>query len=162
MGSTKEYINASYDRYDRWEDLPEDYLLLLEKAKEVSVTAYARYSDFQVGSALKLDNGQIVSGTNQENAAYPSGLCAERVALFAAHSTYPDSKVQSIAVFARHQGEALESLVAPCGSCRQVMAEYESLAKEPLTIILADGDGAVVIEGTQTLLPFGFQFPENN
>ncbi len=162
MGATKKHIQASYDCFDRWEDMPDTYQMLLKKARDVSITAYARYSDFQVGAALLLDNNEVITGTNQENAAYPSGLCAERVALFAAHSMYPDSRVQVLAVFARNKGEALDSLVAPCGACRQVMAEYESLSSESLKIILADGNGAVVIDGTETILPFGFQFPENN
>jgi cytidine deaminase len=130
---------------------------LLEQATLASETAYSPYSGFQVGAAVRLDNGMVISGNNQENAAYPSGLCAERVALFFAQAQFPGIPVEAIAIFARSEEFALEKPVTPCGSCRQVMAEYENRHGRKMRVIMGNGDGkAQIIEGIENLLPLMF------
>src|ERR1700740_1109022 len=115
-------ISVSYDVYQSINDLEEKDQFLLEKAKEAMENAYAPYSKFKVGAAVELDNGIIITGNNQENAAYPSGLCAERTAAFYASSQYPHQKVNAIAVTTK--SDSIEP-VTPCGSCRQALSEYE-------------------------------------
>ena len=123
---------------------------LLKHAKDTTVNAYAPYSKFKVGSAVLLVNGKIISGNNQENAAYPSGLCAERVALFYTGSQFPKAKIKSIAITS-----------LPCGACRQAMAEYESKQKSKIRIIMAGEKGKIFIaEGIGNLLPLVFSSKE--
>jgi cytidine deaminase len=130
---------------------------LLEQAILASETAYSPYSTFQVGAAVLLSGGMVIRGNNQENAAYPSGLCAERVALFFAQSQYPDIPIDSIAIFAKSKEFKLDKPVTPCGSCRQVMAEYENRHGRKLRVIMANGDGLVqIVEGMENLLPLMF------
>ena len=130
---------------------------LLEQAILASETAYSPYSTFQVGAAVLLSGGMVIKGNNQENAAYPSGLCAERVALFFAQSQYPDIPIDSIAIFAKSKEFKLDKPVTPCGSCRQVMAEYENRHGRKLRVIMANGDGLVqIVEGMENLLPLMF------
>ena len=120
--------------------------------------AYAPYSDFQVGAAVLLADGQIYEGNNQENAAYPSGLCAERVALFYVSATHPDIPIAAVAVTVNHdRAPDFDDLVSPCGGCRQVIAEYEHKFKQPIKIYLLGRDERVsVIPSMQVLLPFFF------
>ncbi|MGZ4091056.1 MAG: cytidine deaminase, partial [Bacteroidia bacterium] len=118
-------INTEFIVYDSIEDLDNSDKELLERAKEATLSAYAPYSNFYVGAAVLLENGSIVTGTNQENAAYPSGLCAERVAVFSASSLYPNTKIKAIAVSARTKNKKLIMPLSPCGACRQSMCEYE-------------------------------------
>lgn len=139
------------------QELNADDQQLLQKAHEATVKAYAPYSRFRVGAALRLSNGHIIQGNNQENAAYPSGLCAERVALFYANALYPDAAVEAIAVTIRSERSIVEEPITPCGSCRQVMAEYEKKSGIPMRVIMQGERGQVMIaESMKVLLPFSF------
>lgn len=130
---------------------------LVDRAIEATLGAYAPYSHFKVGAALLLDNGEIVIGNNQENAAYPSGLCAERVAIFYAGANYPASKVKAIAVTARSDNFIIGDTLSPCGACRQTIAEYEVKQREPIRIIMAAESGRVLIaDSIDALLPLKF------
>lgn len=135
-----------------WE---EKYQRLHQEAVAATAKAYAPYSRFQVGAAVLLGNGEVVSGANQENAAYPSGLCAERVALFYAGAKYPDVPVQAIAIAAVSQGKIVEG-VSPCGGCRQVMLETETRAGAPVKIFLCGSEKMRLIDSAASLLPIGF------
>ncbi|MCE1201251.1 MAG: cytidine deaminase [Bacteroidia bacterium] len=130
---------------------------LLEEAKGAALKAYAPYSNFRVGAAIMLEDGTIVTGNNQENAAYPSGLCAERVALFYASAVHPGMKVKALAVTAINSDGIIEQPVTPCGACRQVMAEYEKNSGIPMRIIMQGQTGPVmVVDSVSSLLPFTF------
>jgi cytidine deaminase len=139
---------------------------LFKEALKAMESAYAPYSHFSVGAAVELENGVIVRGSNQENIAYPSGLCAERVAIFAASSSYPGVKMRAIAVVARFEGTDRTVLdtkkedsdsVTPCGACRQVMMEYERLLGQPIRIITGGADGSIIVlDSAETLLPLVF------
>lgn len=138
-------------------ELPVDDQALLLKAKEAAVQAYAPYSKFKVGAAVLLSNGLVITGNNQENAAYPSGLCAERVALYFANAAYPDQTVEAIAITAIGSISVIKEPISPCGACRQVMAEYENKSKKPMRVILQGQEGAVlVLPAMKHLLPFSF------
>ena len=126
-------------------------------ACEATQRSYAPYSHFSVGAAARLSNGIIVSGTNQENAAYPSGLCAERTTLFYANSQYPDQAVTVLAIAARNErGEFLENPIPPCGACRQVMLETEKRFKQPMRILLFGKKGIYELKNVGALLPLSF------
>lgn len=130
---------------------------LVEQAIEATRRSYAPYSHFRVGAAVRLENGEIVIGCNQENAAYPSGLCAERTALFAAGALYPDVPVRVLAVAARGtDGEMTEEPTGPCGSCRQVIIESETRAKHPIRILLYGRRCVYIIDGIRQLMPLTF------
>lgn len=148
-------INTKVTAYE-YEELPSEYRELVDIAKEMTHNAYNPYSKFGVGAALKMGNGEVVRGCNQENAAYPSGLCAERSAMFWASANYPDVPMQAIAVAAYTEGHYTEHPVSPCGSCRQVMVEYEDKFKQPLKVILYGTKATYVIEKASSLLPFSF------
>jgi cytidine deaminase len=130
---------------------------LVKMAKEAAKGAYAPYSKFKVGAALLLDNGTIVKGNNQENAAYPSGICAERVAVFAAGANYPGAKIKTMAVTAFSENAKIDSPITPCGSCRQVMSEYETKSNSDIRLILcADCEEIWVLESVKSTLPLLF------
>ena len=130
---------------------------LVELAIEATSRSYAPYSKFHVGAAIRLDNGVEIIGCNQENAAYPSGLCAERTALFAAGAQYPDVPVRMLAIAARGtHGELEDEPVPPCGSCRQVMVETETRANAPMRILLYGKKYVYVIDGIRKLMPLTF------
>lgn len=129
---------------------------LIAKAKEITQNAYSPYSKYAVGAAVLLDNGKIVSGSNQENAAYPSGLCAERTALFYSNSSYPNNTVKAIAIIAHYQGDFVKSVCTPCGSCRQVIAEMESKQKSPIKIFMCSKDIVYEASSIKDLLPLSF------
>nr|WP_302832010.1 cytidine deaminase [uncultured Bacteroides sp.] len=130
---------------------------LVDLACEATRRSYAPYSHFSVGAAARLANGIIVSGTNQENAAYPSGLCAERTTLFYANSQYPDQAVTVLAIAARNErGEFLEEPIPPCGACRQVMLETEKRFKQPMRILLFGKKGIYELKNVGALLPLSF------
>jgi len=129
--------------------------LLRESAIDATKKSYAPYSGFHVGAAALLANGEIITGNNQENAAYPSGLCAERVTLFYASSQYPDVPVEVLAVAAVTKGEVTES-ISPCGGCRQVLLEVEERGKKPMRILLCGKDKVSVISSASDLLPLSF------
>lgn len=135
---------------------------LMEEAHKAAGNAYAPYSGFKVGAALQLANGKIVTGNNQENAAYPSGLCAERVALFSASSQYPDEVIEIIAVTIVTPNKIIEP-ISPCGSCRQVLAEYESRQDKKIRIIFSGETGkTITVEGIENLLPMMFNARKMN
>ncbi|MGB1032935.1 MAG: cytidine deaminase, partial [Flavobacteriales bacterium] len=128
---------------------------LIERARQGLANAYAPYSDFPVSCALQLDNGEIVVGTNQENAAYPSGLCAERVAVFYAKSQFPKSAIIKMAIVTGHQ--QLDVPVAPCGACRQVLLEYQVNQENPMVLLLTARKGTVyTLSDIRGLLPLHF------
>ena len=137
-------------------ELPINDQNLLMEARRITEQAYAPYSGFHVGAAVLLGNGMIVTGNNQENSAYPSGLCAERVALFYANANYSDSAVKTIAISASKSGALVNESVKPCGSCRQALAETELRFKTPIRIILDGKDGILVLNGVESLLPLSF------
>ena len=130
---------------------------VVEAARKATANSYAVYSGFNVGAAVRLSDGTIVSGTNQENAAYPSGLCAERTTLFWANSQYPDKAVEVLAIAARTAQGELEKPIPPCGACRQVILETEKRFNTPIRIILyGTKECYVVEEGIKALLPLSF------
>jgi len=130
---------------------------LMEKAVEAREKAYAPYSNFKVGCALLLDNGEIVLGNNQENAAYPSGMCAERVAIWKAGSEYPNMKVKKLAITAASATIKVTKPVGPCGACRQTLSEYEINQKENIEILFMGEVGEIVkMDSLLSLLPFSF------
>ncbi|MCX6309545.1 MAG: cytidine deaminase [Bacteroidia bacterium] len=138
------------------EELPEIEKILIERAKSASVNAYAPYSHFLVGAAVLLENGEIISVNNQENAAYPSGLCAERTAMFYANANYPDVAVTTLAVAAQNAGGFLKDPIAPCGSCRQVLLETEQRYGKKLRVLLYGASEIAIIETVKDLLPLSF------
>lgn len=138
------------------EELSAEYKELADTALAVTKDAYAPYSNFLVGAAVLLDNGQVVTGTNQENVAYPSGLCAERVALFSANTHYPHAKVLAIAIAATTDGKPVE-MVSPCGGCRQVMQEVENRFQHPMQVILCGAEKFYIVEKATSLLPIAFE-----
>ncbi len=139
------------------EELQEEDRTLLQAARSATERAYAPYSGFKVGAALRLQSGLVVQGNNQENAAYPSGLCAERTALFYANANYPDQAVDTIAVTARNASGWMIEPVKPCGSCRQALLESESRSGKLMRILL-DGQSAIyLLEGVDSLLPLNFK-----
>lgn len=142
--------------YQNLQELSEKDRELLLAARKVSCNAYAPYSKFNVGAAVLLANGEIVTGNNQENSAYPSGMCAERVALFYANAQYPNVEVQAIAITAEKKGTLVDETVTPCGSCRQALAEAENRFGKPIRVIL-DGNGSILmLNGIESLLPLSF------
>ena len=138
------------------EECDNDKKKLIECAKHATSKAYAPYSTYQVGAAVLLANGEIITGNNQENAAYPSGLCAERTALFYANAQYPDVAVDSIAVIAYHDGDFAENICTPCGSCRQVLVEIENRFSHPVRIIMCGKDKIYEVASIKDLLPLSF------
>lgn len=152
----KEY-RFTYEEYTSDAELETADQHLLDKAREVTSHAYAPYSHFRVGAAARLNNGQIVTGTNQENASFPVGICAERVLLSAASSLYPDIPIRAIAIsYFNEQGPAKQP-VSPCGICRQSLQEFETRTGQPIRLILGGQTGPVyVIPQSASLLPIAF------
>ena len=139
------------------EELTEEEQHLVRLAIDATARSYAPYSKFRVGAALLLNNGVEILGCNQENAAYPAGLCAERTAIFAAGVQYPDVPVKAIAIAARKpNGELQEEPVSPCGSCRQVIIETETRFRQPVRILLYGTKRIYAIEGISQLMPLSF------
>lgn len=154
-------LKIQFQEYDDITELNNEDRLLVEKATEAHSVAYAPYSLYHVGAALLLDDGQIITGNNQENVAYPSGLCAERVALFYASSQQPNMKVKTIAIAAKAENFVITDPVAPCGACRQVMSEYEMKQSSPIRIILKAEKGKILIfEKVEDILPLMFHAEE--
>tara|TARA_B100001250_G_scaffold409371_1_gene433580 strand:+ start:290 stop:778 length:489 start_codon:yes stop_codon:yes gene_type:complete len=134
---------------------------LISHAKEAFITAYAPYSGFLVGASILLENGEIIDGSNQENVAYPSGLCAERVAMFYAGANFPETKIKTIAVSVFSKSFEVTDVVSPCGACRQVMAEYEEKQERSIKVILhSPSDKVLIANKVQDLLPFMFKSPD--
>jgi cytidine deaminase len=131
---------------------------LVANAKKAFKTAYAPYSGFLVGASILLENGEIINGSNQENVAYPSGLCAERVAMFYVGAKFPDIKIKTIAVSVFSRSFEVDDVISPCGACRQVMAEYEDKQQQPIKVILhSPNDNVLISNKVQDLLPFMFK-----
>jgi cytidine deaminase len=151
-------IEVCIEKYENGEHLNEIDEVLIGHATEALESSYAPYSQFHVGSAILLEDGKIIKGSNQENAAYPSGLCAERVAIFQAKSSFPESVIQSIAIIANADHFEMESPVAPCGACRQVIAEMQNRQKSKIRIIMRGQKGGTYItDGIENLLPLMFK-----
>ena len=142
--------------YGQLEEFSKEDQELIGFAIEATDNSYAKYSNFKVGAAIRLGNGMIIKGANQENAAFPSGLCAERTAMFSAGATYPDKAMVSIAIAGGVMGRLAKAPATPCGACRQVMAQYEREAKRPLRIILGSGGPILVFEGVESIMPLIF------
>ncbi|WKL45219.1 cytidine deaminase [Flavobacterium sp. ZE23DGlu08] len=150
-------ITTQFKVFDSIQDLPNDIQELMTQAVEVRKNAYAPYSKFRVGVAIFLDNGKTVLGSNQENAAYPSGLCAERVAIFYAGAVYPEAKILKMAITAASDSNQTTAPIPPCGSCRQSIAEYEIKQETPIEIYFMGEIGAIYkSESLKNLLPFMF------
>ncbi len=140
-----------------YDELTAEDRLLVDKAREASRRAYAPYSHFSVGAAILLDNGAIITGSNQENAAFPSGLCAERTTAFYAHSAHPESRFRAVAIAANGtDGNEIADPVAPCGACRQVLLEYEKLAGDDVRVILVGRDKIYILPSVRSTLPLAF------
>ena len=140
-----------------YDELPVADRELVDAAREATYRSYAPYSHFSVGAAVRLANGEIVSGSNQENAAYPSGLCAERTTLFYANSRYPDQPIEALAIAARGvQGKFLPPPISPCGPCRQVMLETESRHSRTMRILLYGTEAIYELLRVGDLLPLSF------
>jgi len=150
-------VQAEFFEYDSPGELTGEEQSLIEEAKKSSGNAYAPYSKFMVGAAVQLANGKIITGNNQENASYPLGLCAERVALFAAGANYPGVPIVAIAVAAKAEAFEINEPVAPCGACRQAIAEYEHRYSKPVKILLFGEKGKITVSnGIGNLLPMQF------
>ena len=153
---TNREIHITYQEYNSVEELnPEDRELAAE-AIQAMTGAYAPYSHFHVGAAVRMSNGQIVRGANQENAAFPSGLCAERTAMFAASARYPDKDMLSIALAGGVMGRLANQPATPCGACRQVMAQYQAKSGKPMSVIMISADKIWKFEKVDDILPLIF------
>ena len=153
----KEEYRFSYEVYDSINELREEDASLLKEAMLVTRNAYAPYSHFQVGAAARLSNGELVRGTNQENASYPVGICAERVLLSAASSLFPGEGIDTLAVTYNNLDGKSDHPISPCGMCRQSLIEHEQRTKHPIRLILSGLEGKVyIIEKAGALLPFCF------
>lgn len=137
-------------------ELPASLQALVQRAKEQVQNSYSPYSHFAVGAALLLDNGEILTGSNQENAAYPSGLCAERTVLFYAHANRPEIGMRALAIAGYTNGSYVDDPVSPCGSCRQVMAEFEQTSNHPMQVLLCGAREVYLFESARDLLPYSF------
>lgn len=150
-------INTSFTVYSSVAELPQDIQLLMEQAIEIRKKAYAPYSKFRVGAAILLDNEKVVLGSNQENAAYPSGLCAERVAIFQSGAIYPDAKIVKMAISAASDTNKTTTPIPPCGACRQSISEYEFKQDQPIEIYFMGETGVIYkSDSIKNLLPLTF------
>jgi cytidine deaminase len=150
-------ITTDFDVFDTVQELPKDIQNLMQEAVIIRKKAYAPYSKFNVGAALLLDNGKIILGSNQENAAFPSGLCAERVAIFQAGAIYPEAKILKMAISAASENSTTSAPIPPCGSCRQSIAEYEIKQNTPIEIYFMGEIGSIYkSDSLKNLLPLLF------
>ena len=149
-------IEISYVQYASKSEMPEADAQLLTRAEEMTANSYAPYSNFHVGAAVLMSDGRIFGGSNQENAAFPSGLCAERTALYYASAQCPDQDVVAVAIAAEYQGKPAEGIPSPCGACRQAMVQYESKSGKPIRVILGGSDRILVFNSVSDLLPLVF------
>ena len=148
-------IEIAY-QFAQLSELSEEEQTLVKKAKTATQNSYANYSHFHVGAACLLEDGSIVIGANQENAAFPSGLCAERTAVFAAQANHPELAIKTIAIAANTEKGFLKDPISPCGACRQVILEIEDRYKQPVRILLYGEDGIYCFKSIKDLLPFSF------
>ncbi|MCZ4242482.1 cytidine deaminase [Pedobacter punctiformis] len=150
-------LNISYEHYTGIEELNEEDKALCEMSEQALSSSYSPYSKFRVGTAIKLASGEIVLGSNQENVAYPSGLCAERVALFTIGVTHPDAVVESMAITAQTDSFEITKPITSCGACLQVMSEFEKKQNKPIQVLFYCLNGEVLkVNGVKSLLPFVF------
>ncbi len=149
-------LEINYKEYSSLEELDAKDRMLIQAARQAQKSSYAPYSHFNVGAAVLLEDGTVVKGSNQENAASPSGLCAERTAMFAAGATYPGVAMVSMAIAGGPDFGLCESPATPCGACRQVMAEYQKIGRKPMSIILTGKDKIWKFEKVDDMLPFIF------
>ncbi len=150
-------FTISYETFDGIDELSEADKMLCEKAKDALVTSYSPYSKFKVGTAILLYDDQIVLGSNQENVAYPSGLCAERVALFTIGANYPNAMIKVMAITAQTDNFKIVNPVTSCGACLQVMIEAEKRQNAPIEVLFYCIDGKILkVKNIKSLLPFGF------
>ena len=150
-------IESTFSVFDNLNELPQDISYLMKMAIEARQKAYAPYSKFNVGAAILLENGQIVSGSNQENASYPSGLCAERTAIYYAGSQYPNEKIIRMAITAGSKIKLTKEPIPPCGACRQAISEYEVKQNTPIEIFFMGETGKIVKSNSlANLLPLVF------
>jgi len=150
-------IYSNFKIFDSIDELNNEIKVLFNEAKLVRESAYSEYSKFSVGAAVLLENGKILCGSNQENASYPSGLCAERTVLFYANSTYPDIKIKAIAIVAGSIDKINENPVAPCGSCRQVISEFQTKQNSDIELYFMGEKGEIIYtDSINNLLPFKF------
>lgn len=150
-------FKISYEVYDGLIELSEADRALCEQAERALTSSYSPYSKFRVGTAVLLENEQIVLGSNQENVAYPSGLCAERVALFTVGATYPNAKIKAMAITAQTDNFKIENPITSCGACLQTMSEYQNKQDGPIAILFYCLGGKILkVNGVDSLLPFGF------
>lgn len=150
-------ITTNFDVFETIQELPTDIQNLMHEAVAIRKTAYAPYSHFKVGTAILLDNGEIILGSNQENAAYPSGLCAERVAVFYAGAKYPEAKILKMAISAASDNTTTSAPIPPCGACRQSIAEYEIKQNTPIEIYFMGEIGSIYkSDSLKNLLPLLF------
>ena len=150
-------ICSNFKVYDSIDDLNDQIKALFNEAKLIRESAYSEYSKFSVGAAVLLENGKILCGSNQENSSYPSGLCAERTALFYANSKYPNTKIKEIAIIAGSINKINENPVAPCGSCRQVISEFQTKQKSDIGLYFKGEKGKIIYtDSINNLLPFKF------
>ena len=152
----KEYKLTTKMRSYQWDELTDEQRAVISIAKEQTERSYCPYSGFHVGAAVKLANGEIIRGCNQENAAYPSGLCAERVALFAAGAQFPDQPVLKLAIACFTDGHFTAEPGAPCGACRQVMLETEHRYPGKMEVLLYGENETFVFDSAADLLPLIF------
>ena len=153
---TSKEIKIAYSEYESIEELAAPDRTLAKAAIEATSLSYAPYSKFNVGAAVMFEDGVIIKGANQENAAYPSGLCAERTALFYAGASRPDVAITAIAISGGENGSLCESPITPCGACRQVMAEYQKKSGKPMSILLIGSRNILKFDKVDDLLPFIF------
>ena len=153
---TDRKIDISFEEYSSLSELNAEDRELAQAAIEGMRGSYAPYSHFNVGAAVRMSNGQIVRGANQENAAFPSGLCAERTAMFAAGAKYPDKDMCSIALCGGLYGKLTDEPATPCGACRQVMAQYQAKAGQPMSVIMVGARRIWKFEKVDDILPLIF------
>lgn len=151
-------FSISYQLFTNKEELAEDEKALLTQALTACDRAYAPFSNFQVGAAVFLENGEIILGNNQENKAFPSGLCAERVAFFAIGAAGKGDQIRKVAIRAKSKLKTINKPTMPCGACRQVMLEYEEMGKQDIVVLMQGAEGDIIrVEGVaKSLLPFHF------
>ena len=150
-------IEIHLEVFENQSELPNEIQELMIKARQARENAYAPYSHFSVGAAILLDSGEITIGSNQENAAYPSGLCAERVAIFHCGAVFPNETIKAMAITASSQNHQLNEPIGPCGACRQSLSEYEQKQKSPIAIYFMGETGKIIkVASVKDLLPLGF------
>ena len=153
----KKTVTVTYHEFEHFNELPKQEIEMIQLAYKIAEDAYAPYSKFHVGAVALLEDGTLVKGSNQENIAYPSGLCAERVAIFHASAKYPNIPIKKIAVSVASKTQIINEPVSPCGGCRQVISEYEMKYDSPISIIMSGETGQIYVsDSIENLLPIMF------